>query len=161
MMRQVLTGLAVGLAVWAIGLPAAAETVACPDPAQAIQVGACPAEEDLRIGFGGYCSDNARLYDKADKQLCTDYGLYRAAKNIALWETPDGRFSGYVSCEPGRAGLAGAVVKGLRIDKQGSVTRLSCQYNTGLALSHRTKSACTADAAACAADPAACAARCE
>lgn len=145
----------------AISTPAVADTVACPDLSKVVQVGACPAEEELRYTFDGYCSDNARAYDKPEKQLCTDFALYRTMKNVALWETPDGQFSGYVNCDPAKAGLAGAVAKGIMADKQGSVTRVTCQYNTAVTFTLRTKTACTVDAKACGADPTACKATCQ
>ena len=72
------------------GLAAAAE-VACPDLATVTQVASCPTEDELLFTFNGYCSDNARMYGKG-AELCTDYRLYRQKKNIALWETADGRF---------------------------------------------------------------------
>ena len=75
-----------------------AATVPCPDLAQAVQVGACPAEEELKHTFTGYCSDDAKAY-KGDTDVCTDYRRYRALKNVALWESRDGSFQGYVSCD--------------------------------------------------------------
>lgn len=139
---------------------AGAETLDCPDLAGAVQVGACPTEEELRYTFQGYCSDNARLYDRGD-QVCTDYALYRALKNVSLWETPDGRFAGYVSCETGRAGLAGARARQVGVARQGSVTRVACSYDSGVVFAHRTKARCVAAAGDCAADAAACRAQCE
>lgn len=50
---------------------AMAAAVACPDLATAVQVGACPAEEELKYTFTGYCSDDARAY-KGDTDVCTD-----------------------------------------------------------------------------------------
>ena len=41
---------------------AAAATVACPDLAGAVQVASCPAEEELRYTFSGYCSDYGKAY---------------------------------------------------------------------------------------------------
>ncbi len=43
-------------------LPVAATTVACPDLAAAAQVASCPAEEELRYTFTGYCSDDGKAY---------------------------------------------------------------------------------------------------
>jgi len=44
-------------------VPAIAESLACPDLAQARQVAACPTEAKLRYTFVGYCSDNARMFN--------------------------------------------------------------------------------------------------
>lgn len=138
-----------------------AETVVCPEPATVIQIGTCPSEEELQFTFTGYCSDNARVYDKPEKQLCTNYELYRSMKNVALWETRDGHFSGYLSCDPGKSGIEGARPVSVKLDKQGSVSRLFCGYSTGITLTYRTKGKCSADVAACASDSAACKAECE
>lgn len=144
-----------------LAAPVFAETVACPDPVTLMQVGTCPSEEELQFTFTGYCSDNARVYDKPEKQLCTNYELYRAMKNFALWETRDGRFNGYLSCDPGKLGIEGARPASVKIDKQGSVTRLFCGYSTGITLTYRTKAKCVAEAADCANNPSACQANCE
>lgn len=136
-----------------------AETIGCPALKNAVQVGACPAEEELLYTFKGYCSDNARMYDR-EEQLCTDYALYRKKKNASLWETPDGRFAGYVPCEP-PAPLPAARAIGLAVSKQGSVTRVACSYDTGVTFTHRTKAKCVAVSTDCAGQPEACKAECE
>ncbi len=136
-----------------------AETIGCPELATAVQVNACPTEEELQYTFKGYCGDNARMYDKGD-QVCTDFALYRLMKNVSLWETKDGRFDGYVSCETGPVPLAeGRAVK-LVVSKQGSVTRVACSYDVGVTFTHRTKAKCTA-AAECSSAPGSCKAECE
>lgn len=137
-----------------------AETVSCPDLSAAVQVAACPSDEELQFTFSGYCSDNARVYDKPEKQLCTDFTLYRSLKNVALWETRDGRFSGYVSCEPDRKDLRSTQPVAVTVDKQGSVTRVSCRYNTGNVFTYRSKAQCVAGNTDCARDPAACKVEC-
>ena len=138
-----------------------AATVTCPDLSTVVKVGACPSEEELQYTFNGYCSDNARMYDRAGTDVCTDYKLYREFKNTAFWETPDGKFDGYISCSPGKGDFAGAKPKELKISKQGSVTRIVCDYGNDHIFTHRTKAKCQADAANCATDPAACKAQCE
>lgn len=148
------------LSLFCASTGAMAETRACPDLSTTVQVGACPSEEDLEYTFKGYCSDNARMYDKTE-QVCTDYKLYRALKNVSLWETRDGSFDGYVSCDPAKAGFAAGKAKAVDISRQGSVTRVTCSYTTGVVFTHRTKAKCVADAAACESDPAACKASCE
>jgi hypothetical protein len=136
-----------------------AEIIGCPELKTAVQVGACPSEEDLRYTFKGYCSDDARMYDR-EEQLCTDFALYRKKKNASLWETPDGRFSGYVSCEP-LDPLSTARAVRLAVSKQGSVTRVACGYDTGVTFTHRTKAKCVVVIADCAGQPEACKAECE
>lgn len=142
------------------GAIATGAEVTCPELAAAVQVGTCPSEEDLRYTFKGYCSDNARMYD-GEKQVCTDYSLYRELKNVSLWETRDGLFAGYVSCEPGRADLAAARPSKLAVGKQGTVTRIACSYDTGVVFAYRTKAKCAAAVADCTAAAAVCRAQCE
>lgn len=145
----------------AFALPAAAGTVACPDLAKASQIAACPSEEELQYTYTGFCSDDGRPY-KGDIGVCEDYRKYRALKNIALWESADGNFNAYVSCDRTPASVKAATVKSVRVAKQGKVTAVVCNYGEGLNFTHRTRVECRADAAAnCAADPAACKASCD
>jgi hypothetical protein len=150
----------VSMSLCGIYVSASAETLVCPDLATIVQVGACPAEEELQHTFDGYCSDNARLYDKGDS-ICPHYDRYRDLKNVSLWETRDGRFDGYVPCNPAKAGLSGARANDVKIANQGSITRVVCGYTSGVVLSHRTKAKCVADSATCATDAGACKASCE
>ena len=144
---------------WLAAGPALAEPVPCPDLSSIIQVGTCPSEDELRYTFKGYCSDNARMYDKAT-DVCEDYERYRVLKNTSLWETRDGRFSGYLSC--GQEGdLSRGKPKRIAVSKQGSVTRVACVYGEGITLTYRTKAKCTAPVDACTNPSTACGADCE
>lgn len=120
------------------------ETMACPDLAAAVQVGTCPTEEELQYTYVGYCSDNARLYGK-DNDECANYQAYRRLKNLALWESANGDFSGYVSCDLPLAELRAAKARAVRIARQGSITRLVCSYGEGLSFTHRTRATCTTE----------------
>ena len=83
--------------------------MACPDLAAVVQVATCPSEAELKYTFTGFCADNARLYDK--DPACESEQAYRRKKNVALWESRDGEFQGYLSCEAGAAapGVVGGV----------------------------------------------------
>ena len=143
------------------GLPATADTLSCPDLAQAVQINACPSEEELQYTFTGYCSDNAQIYaGKTDP--CVRYESYRKLKNVALWESPDGRFDGYISCDVPRAEFAPLQPTGVRVVAQGKLNKVVCAYPKGIAFTFRTKAACAVpDAAACAAGGDACRAVCD
>lgn len=156
-----LNSFALALLCWA-SLPAAqAETVPCPDPAQAVQVGACPSEEELKYTFNGFCSDDNRAYGK-DADVCTDYQRYRRLKNVALWESADGAFHAYLPCDLPADALKSAKASGIAVAKQGKMTRLLCRYRDGITFTHRLKAECTvAPEDRCAADPAACQATCD
>lgn len=128
---------------------ATAETLACPSLATAVQVGTCPTEEELKYTFTGYCSDNARMYGKGD-DTCTSYQNYRKLKNVVLWESADGEFHAYLSCDLPAAAVKEAKATGVAVNKQGTMTRVLCSYGEGIAFAHRTRAACKAEAGPCA-----------
>lgn len=143
---------------------ARAGTVACPDLGSAVQVAACPAEEELKYTFTGYCSDNARTY-KGDSDVCTDYQRYRQLKNVALWESGDGVFNAYVSCDMPAEAVKGARVSRVRVVRQGKMTHLVCSYREDLSFTWRTRAECRVEGGGeggveCAANPSACKASC-
>ena len=136
-------------------------TLPCPDLQTAVQVAACPSDEELKYTFTGYCSDDAKAY-KGETDVCTDFERYRQLKNVALWESADGAFDAYVSCDLPKAVLQGAKVSGIKVGKQGKVTQLMCSYPQGVNFIHRTRAECKVDAGAnCAANPASCKASCD
>lgn len=143
-----------------VTLSARAEAVSCPDLAAAVQVGTCPAEEDLRYTYTGYCSDDARMY-RGDSDVCADYRRYRKLKNVVLWESADGVFQGYVSCDLPATTLRQARAATMVAGKQGKITRLVCSYGDGLAFTYRTRAECKVQGAGnCAAAAGACTASC-
>lgn len=144
----------------AFSLPATAVDLTCPDLATLVQVNACPSEEELQYTYTGYCSDNAMAYgNKTD--ACVRYADYRKQKNLALWESKDGRFDGYVSCDLPPAQWQKLKPEGIKLASQGRVNRLICSYPLGINLTYRTRETCViADAKACASNSAACTATC-
>lgn len=139
---------------------ASASTLACPDLAQASQVGACPTEEELRHTFSGYCSDDAKAY-RGETDVCTDYQQYKALKNVAMWESADGRFDAYVSCAAAPAKVQGLKAQSMKLVTQGKINRLVCSYPNGVDFSFRTRSRCEVEAAACGNGGKDCRARCD
>ena len=138
----------------------AAESVSCPDLAGAVQVMPCPLEEELRYTFTGYCGADARLYGR-DAEHCADYASYRRLKNVALWESADGAFRTYLSCEQSAAEIKAAKAARVAVVKQGKLTQVVCSYGNDVAFSYRTKADCKVDGAAeCAADGSGCKASC-
>ena len=156
-MKSTLPILLLGLAAT---LSATAATVSCPELATAVQVAACPAEEELKYTFTGYCSDDGKAY-RGDTDVCTDYQRYRKLKNVALWESADGVFSAYVSCDRSPASVKAARVSAVRVGKKGTMTQLVCGYGEGLSFTYRTRAECRLEAGDCAANPAACKANCD
>lgn len=128
--------------------PAWAESMSCPDLADAVQVAACPTDAELRYTFLGYCSDNARLYG-ADVITCASFENYREVKNIALWESADGRFSGYLSCNETPAAIHASTAKRMHATSKNGLTRLICDYDNDHRLTYRTRAACEVEVEDC------------
>ena len=138
--------------------PARADSLACPDLSAATQVAACPTDEELRYTFMGFCGDNARLYGR-DILTCASFENYREVKNTALWESADGRFGGYLSCNVEPETIRASKAKRMHVERSGKVTRLMCDYDNDHRLVHRTKAACKVEVEDCASGE--CRAACE
>lgn len=119
----------------------AAESVRCPDLASAVQVATCPSEAELKYTFTGYCADNARLYDK--DPACASEQAYRQKKNVALWESRDGAFQGYVSCDLPPTSVRAASPSRIAVTRVGSLTRIACTYRDGILFTQRTRAGCS------------------
>lgn len=142
-------------------LPAQAANFACPDLAGAKQVNACPTEEELKTTYDGYCSDDKKAYAR-ETDNCVRYKDYRAMKNTALWESQDGEFSAYVSCDLPAEKLQLAKAKSMKIERQGTINKVVCSYPNGVTFTYRTKSTCRiANEKACTANAAECRASCD
>lgn len=140
---------------------AGGRTLSCPDPATLKRVATCPSEAELRYTFTGFCSSNERLYGR-DTELCTSFERYRQAKDVALVESADGEFQGYLSCSISPQALQNLKPRGVAVSRKGSLTRVICSYADDVTLVHRTKSECKAmSAERCAADAQACTVSCE
>lgn len=138
-----------------------AATIACPELKAAVQVGTCPTEEQLKYAFVGYCSDDSKAY-KGETDVCTDFAQFRQLKNTVLWESADGNFDAYVSCNVPPDALRHARATGMKLGSKGKITQLICSYSNGVNMIHRTRAQCQLDASpACAADPASCQASCQ
>lgn len=141
-------------------VPAFAEALACPDLRAARQVEACPTEAELRYTFIGFCSDSARLYD-GKAEACVDFATYRKLKNIALWESGDGAFDAYPSCELAPDAVRAASAVRIAVERKGAITQLVCDYGGGVRFTHRTRAACRVEGAGTCDTPEACRAVCE
>ena len=127
---------------------AQAESMSCPSLADAVQVAACPSEEELRYTFLGFCGDGARLYG-SDVLTCATFENYRAAKNYAMWESADGQFSGYLSCNVEAASIRASKAQRMQAERKGSLSRLICDYENDHRLVHRTKASCKVEVEDC------------
>lgn len=125
-----------------LSLTAAAATMVCPDLAAAKQVNACPAEEELKYTYNGFCSDAAKAYAN-ETDSCLRYEDYRAMKNVAMWESQSGEFDAYVSCDVPVAQVKTLKSTGMQVEKKGKLTKLICSYPNGINFTYRTKGKCT------------------
>ncbi|WP_173981698.1 hypothetical protein [Magnetospirillum sp. SS-4] len=121
--------------------PAMAGEVACPDLATAVQVGDCPTEKELMTGFNGYCSDNARIYDKGDGDTCHSLDNYKKLKDTALWEAGD--FQGYLHCATPAETRKNSKLFGIKVLRTTKITRVICTYDNGEEMTLRTRAECT------------------
>ena len=144
-----------------LSLGATAGTMTCPDLAGAVQVNACPTEEELKFTYNGFCSDTAKAYAN-QTDSCIKYEDYREMKNLAMWESKDGVFSGYISCALPADQLKASKVSTMAVERQGKLNKLVCSYANNVRLTYRTKAACAVDnEKACKANPASCTATCD
>ncbi len=127
-----------------LSLTASAVTLVCPDLSGAAQVNACPLEEELKYTYNGFCSDTAKAYAN-QTDSCLRYEDYRAMKNVALWESKDGVFDGYVSCDLPAAQVKTLKPTAMQVETQGKLTKLVCSYANGVNLTYRTKGTCKVD----------------
>lgn len=143
-----------------LALPAFGVELACPDLARAVQVASCPSDEELRYTYTGYCSDDKRSY-KGETDVCTSFESYRRLKNLALWESADGNFSAYVSCDRAPEAVKAARASGIRVARQGRINLVICAYGDGLNFTHRTRAECRVSAVTCSGEASDCKASCD
>lgn len=136
------------------------QTLSCPNLSTAIQVGSCPSEEELKYTFNGYCSDNARMYEKGT-DACTDYQEYRRMKNTAPWEAGNGVFQAYLSCDLPATSLKNVAPASIAVARQGKITRVVCTYQDEIVFTYRTRAECKVEGDGnCSTEGAACKANC-
>jgi hypothetical protein len=144
-----------------LSLSASAASMSCPDLAGAVQVNSCPSEEELKHTYSGFCSDASKAYAN-QTDSCIRYEDYREMKDVALWESKDGVFSGYISCALPARQIKSLKPTGMALATQGKLKKLVCSYPKGINLTYRTKGACAVDnEKACASHPASCQATCD
>lgn len=144
----------------ALATSAFAAERSCPDIASAVQVAECPSSSELEYTFLGYCGDNARLYGR-DGDTCESFDNYRKLKNIALWESADGEFSGYLSCDTAPEAVRTAAPVRMTVEQKGALTLLTCTYGENIRLVHRTRASCRMDGPGECKLPGDCRAQCE
>jgi len=150
--------------------PASADnTVLCPDISQATKVMECPAESEIKRLFKKSCGFE-RDKDAVKPELCDSYAEFKRRKYTALWESSDGEFMGYVSCDALVEKVKMAKASGVAVFQKNGLYRVACKYQDGVALTMRTRKVCripgadkssTVLRASCGADGKACKVECE
>lgn len=130
------------IALVSLSLTASAVSFECPDLSAAVQVNACPTEDELKYTYLGFCGDDKKAYSKETAD-CVRYEDYRAKKNQALWESKDGEFMGYVSCDLPVGQVKSLKSTGIKLEKKGTITSVVCSYPNGVTFSYRTKAKCS------------------
>ncbi|MFU2487161.1 hypothetical protein [Thauera sp. WH-1] len=140
--------LVVGLLASLFAAPAQADSHTCPALTAAVQVAACPTDQELKYTYMGFCGDNARLYGR-DVLTCANFENYKEAKNTALWESADGAFSGYLSCNVTPEQIRAAKALRMGVESRNGLTRLICDYEGDHRLVYRSREKCTVSVADC------------
>ncbi len=121
--------------VWAAG------PIPCPDISEAIQIGACPTEEELQVMFKNGCGAE-RAPGAKNPELCDSYAEFKRRKNTALWESADGEFMGYLSCTIPASKIRSARPVSVAISHKDGLNTVSCIYQGGIKFALRTRSVC-------------------
>ena len=74
--------------------------------------------------------------------MCKNYSVFRKAKNTALWESEDGQFSGYLSCDKKENEIKASKLIKISIGQKREWDRVICTYEGGEKLVLRTREAC-------------------
>lgn len=115
----------------------------CPDIAQAKQVGDCPSDEEMKRMFMSSCGlSDTKGENPHAKGLCKNFVMFSKAKNTALWESGDGEYMGYITCDQPAAKIkAGKLIK-VSLGQKGVMDRIICGYEGGAELVLRTRQTC-------------------
>lgn len=138
--RLIVFGLFVVFAVQ----PAWAESVyTCPDISNSVKVGECPSEDDLLRMFSSTCgSTDTQKENPHAKGFCKNYSMFRKVKNTSLWESGDGEYMGYLSCDSTENKIKASKLVKISIGQKRVIDRVICTYEGGFELALRTRETC-------------------
>ncbi|MCP4993065.1 MAG: hypothetical protein GY934_04655, partial [Gammaproteobacteria bacterium] len=115
----------------------------CPDLTKAVQVADCPAEEELKHMFSSTCGDaETNSKDPKVSGMCKSFEAFKQRKNTALWESVDGEYMGYVTCNVPAAEIKTGKLLKMSLTHKGVMDKLICTYEGGTELSLRTRQSC-------------------
>ncbi|MES9963229.1 MAG: hypothetical protein ABW116_06790 [Candidatus Sedimenticola sp. 20ELBAFRAG] len=119
----------------------AGKTIQCPDLSQAKQLVDCPAEAEMERYFKKHC-DFERDPDAKKPELCDSFKEYKRRKFNAMWESSDGEFMGYLSCDAPPAELKKRQQTSVAVSQKNGLYKIVCGYEGGSRLIMRTRSVC-------------------
>ncbi len=124
--------------------PARAESVyTCPDISNSVKVGECPSEDDLLRMFSSTCgSRDTRKENPHAKRFCKNYSMFKKVKNTSLWESGDGEYMGYLSCDSTESKIKASRLVKISVARKRVIDRVICTYEGGFELARRTRETC-------------------
>jgi len=124
--------------------PAWAKSVyTCPDISKSAKVGGCPSDDELKRMFSTTCGwQDTENENPHAKGICKNYSLFRKAKNTALWESGDGKYEGYLSCDTKENEIKASKLVKISIGQKLEWYRVICTYEGGSELVLRTRETC-------------------
>ncbi len=124
--------------------PVWAESVyTCPDISQARQVGDCSSEEELIRMFASACGPRTMPGEDPDAtEQCKSFEKFKQRKNTALWESADGGYMGYVTCNRPAAKIKKAKFLSINLGTKRVMDKIICSYEGGVNLILRTRESC-------------------
>ena len=115
----------------------------CPDISKSVKVGDCPSDDELKRMFRNTCgwrdTENKNPHSEG---VCKSYSLFKKAKNTALWESADGEFDGYLSCDKKENEIKASKLVKISINQKREWDRVICTYEGGSRLVVRTRKTC-------------------
>ena len=115
----------------------------CPDISKSAKVGGCSSDDELKRMFSATCGwQDTKNENPHAKGICKNYSLFRKAKNTALWESGDGKYDGYLSCDTKENEIKASKLVKISIAQKLEWNRVICTYEGGSELVLRTRETC-------------------
>jgi len=124
--------------------PLSAESIyTCPDIAQTRQVADCPSQAELEHLYYSSCgSRDTKEENLHAKGICKSFDMFKQKKNTALWESADGEYFGYVSCNTPAAEIKSGKLMSISLLRRGVMDKITCSYVGGARFTLRTRQNC-------------------
>jgi len=123
--------------VWAMNV------YTCPDISKSAKIGGCSSDDGLKRMFNATCGwQDTEKENPHAKGICKNYSLFKKAKNTALWESSDGKFDGYLSCDKKENEIKASKLVKISTSWKREWNRVICTYEGGSELVLRTRETC-------------------